>query len=503
MKLAIKFSNDYINVTEQKVGADIRIGKCVRGEMPEGAFQDGIVVNTNLVADALKKLLKEHKIKSRQAILCISGMDILQKEIKIPKSAPRHVRALLKNELVKSDALRGGYLFDYIPREEENSDGLECYSVYLLPAELIRNYEQTMRRAGVTLERVEPVSRSMEKLSQLLELQKRENSTILIDAEQTGIDFMMSGAGVKNVYRNIQIREESIEENVFIVSAIRNLGSNANPSDRVLEQLLENVSKLIQFQSQASRGRVVDQILIYGEMAADDEFVEMVAKRTGIETKRCHLPSILLHHSKDVAAEKGISYSTFGAVCGKVLGEKKQLSFIQLPDEADTMTAKDHIPLAVGLTCLIALSIYYMVTAFGNNFTEASNRELETEIARIEASEEYQRRLTLKEELIKLTAYNDSCRICIDILESTRKFETESFVAVDELVPAGIRIEGYEFEGTKVSFRCTADTQDGPADFARIVKNAEIFQDVEYTGFAAYQDTDGSTRYSFNIECIW
>ena len=111
--------------------------------------------------------------------------------------------------------------------------------------------------------------------------------------------------------------------------------------------------------------------------------------------------------------------------------------------------------------------------------------------------------MTLKEELIKLTAYNDSCRICIDILESTRKFETESFVAVDELVPAGIRIEGYEFEGTKVSFRCTADTQDGPADFARIVKNAEIFQDVEYTGFAAYQDTDGSTRYSFNIECIW
>lgn len=503
MKLAIKFSNDYINVTEQRVGKNIQIGKCVRGDMPEGAFQDGIVVNTNLVADALKKLLKEHRIKSRQAILCISGMDILQKEIKIPKSAPRHVRALLKNELTKTDALRGGYLFDYIPREEENADGLECYSVYLLPSELIRNYEQTMKRAGITLERVEPVSRSMEKLSQILELPKRENSTILIDAERSGIDFMMSGAGVKNVYRNIQIKEESIEENVFIVSAIRNLSSSDNPSDRVIDQLFENVSKLIQFQSQASRGRVVDQILIYGEMAADDQFVEMVEKRTGIETKRCHLPAILLHHSKDMAAEMGISYSNFGAVCGKALGEKKQLSFIQLPEEADTMTAKDRIPLAIGMTCLIALSIYYMVTAFGNNYTEASNREMETQIARIEASEEYQRRLTLKEELIKLTDYNESCKICIDILEGTRKFETDSFVSVDELVLTGIRIEGYEFEGTKVTFRCTADTQDGPADFARIVKNADVFEDVAYTGFAAYQDTDGSTRYSFNIECIW
>lgn len=503
MKLAIKLSNDYINVTEQRVGTDIRIGKCVRGEMPEGAFQDGIVVNTNLVADALKKLLKEHKIKSKQAILCVSGMDIMQKEIRIPKSAPRHVRALLKNELVKMDALRGGYLFDYILREEEKADGLDCYSVYLLPAELVHNYEQTMHRAGITLERVEPVSRSMEKLSQLLELQKRENSTILIDAEHSGIDFMMSGAGVKNVYRNIQTKEDSIEENVFIVSAIRNLGGNENPSERVLDQLIENVSKLIQFQSQASRGRTVDQILIYGEMAADDQFVERIEQRTGIATKRCHLPAMLLHHSKDVAAEMGISYSTFGAVCGKALGEKKQLSFIQLPDEADTMTTKDWIPLVTGLVCLVALSFYYMVTAFGNNFTQASNREMESEIARIEESGEYQRRMTLKEELLVLTDYNESCKTCIEILENTGKFETESFVSVDHLVPSGIRITGYEFDGTKVSFRCIADMQDGPADFARIVKNAAIFQDVEYTGFTAYQDTDGSTRYSFNIECIW
>ena len=113
MNLAIKLSNDYINITEQSVkSGELQIHKCVRGKMPEGAFDNGIVVNTNLVAEAVKKLLKEQKIRSKRAVLCISGVDVIQREIKIPKSAARHVRGLLKNELIKMDALRNSYLFD-------------------------------------------------------------------------------------------------------------------------------------------------------------------------------------------------------------------------------------------------------------------------------------------------------------------------------------------------------------------------------------------------------
>lgn len=494
MNLAIKLSNDYINITEQSVkSGELQIHKCVRGKMPEGAFDNGIVVNTNLVAEAVKKLLKEQKIRSKRAVLCISGVDVIQREIKIPKSAARHVRGLLKNELIKMDALRNSYLFDYIEGEEKEEGELRSYIVYMLPTDLIRNYEQTLKRAGLELERVEPVSRSMEKLFVLLGLEKRENLTILVDAESSSLDIMMSGSGIKNIYKNIQIKEESIEENVFIVSAIQNISGNTDPSERVLNQLTESVSRLTQFQSQNSRGSVVDQILVYGEMAEREDFLEKLAQRTGKTVQCCSMTG------KNIPV--GISYSTFGAVCSKIVGEKKQLSFIKLPDEADTMTLKDQIPLFVGMTCLVVLALYYCVISFGNSRLESKNRSMETEIAKIEASEEYQQKLKLREQLLKLTAYNDSCKVCIDTLENSLRFEAEIFAQVDAIVPEGISISGYEYEGNSIRFLCEASDQDGPAEFAKIVTDSGLFEWVSYTGFSAMTGVDYSTYYSFQIEC--
>lgn len=502
MNLAIKFSNDYINITEQSVkSTGLKIHKCVRGKMPEGAFDNGIVVNTNLLADALKKLLKEQKIRSKRVVLCISGVDVIQREIKIPRSAARHVRKLLKNELVKMDAQRSNYLFDYIEGEENPGEELQSYIVYMLPTELIRNYEQTLRRAGLELERVEPVSRSMEKLSTLLGLDKKEKLTILVDADSSCLDIMMSGSSMKNVYKNIQIKEENIEENVFIVSAIQNISGNTDPSERVLSRLVDAVSRLMQFQSQNSRGGTVDQILVYGEMAEREDFVEKLSKRTGKTVNCCKIEGEKVRYNGVGTLPVGISYSMFGAVCGRMVGEKKQLSFIKLPDEADTMTLKDQIPLLVGMACLVGLALYYCFISFENSRLEIKNRSMETQIATIEESEEYKQKLELRERLLKLTAYNENCAVCIDTLENSPRFEAEIFAQVDALVPEGISITGYEFEGNTVRFLCEAADQDGPAEFARIVTDSDLFEGVSYTGFSAMTGVDYHTYYSFQIEC--
>lgn len=501
MKLAVKFSSDSINIAELKTDSGIHIQKCIRGKMPEGAFLNGIVINTSLVAEALRELLKEHKVLTKKAILCVSGIDIIHKEIKIPKSAKRHIRGLLKNELTRTDTLKKGYLFDFIPGEENGTEELSNYMVYQLPAELIRNYEQTLKRAGLIMERIEPISRSMEKLSLLLGLEKRENLTILVDAESSALDILMTGSGMKSVYRNVQVKEESIEENVFIVSAIQNIAANTDPLERVQDQLVETISRLIQFQSQKSRGRVVDQILVYGGVAEKKGFIEKIGFRTGIRTELCQLPANISRNARTGNQEALMPYSTFGAVCGKLVGEKKQLAFTDLLDEAEVMTLKDRIPLFAGLVCLVAFSVFYAVMATGNNRLEQENEQKTAQIENISNSEEYLRRKTVQEKLTKLVAYNENCKTCISVLEQTEQFSPDSFIRIDALVPEGIAIIGYEYEGNTVRFSCTAANQDGPADFARIVSNAGVFEKVDYTGFSAYREIDSTTYYSFQLEC--
>lgn len=500
MKLAMKFSNDAVTILEYKGGNAIQVSKCVQGKMPEGAFKNGIVVDTGQVADVIRALVKENRLKGKRVSLCVSGMDVIQKKMEIPKSAARHVRGLLKNELTKAETLRNGYLFDYIPMEENTGD-MSAYQTYLLPAELIRNYEQTLKRAGLILESVEPVNRSMEKLSTLLGLEKQEGLTILMDVESSGIDLLMTGADMKSIYRNIQKKEESIEENIFIVSAIQNISESTSAAEQMLDQLGEAVSRLIQFQSQTSRGRVVERILVYGELAEQEEFVAKIGRRTGIQTEHCPLPENGIRFQNGQAPAFGVSFSPLGTICGRMIGESRQLSFMQPTEDAGAMTAKDHIPFLVGLVCLIGFSVYYSVMTMDNNRLEKQNDSRREEIARLEESEEFKRRMSVREELLKLTSYNESCDICIETLEGTKRFSADVFTGVDALVPEGITIYGYELEGNTVRFLCSARDQDGPAEFARIVTDAELFEEVAYTGFSAYQEADGSTHYSFRLEC--
>lgn len=500
MKLAVKFSDDFIQVMEWQMRGGIQVRRCARGKMPDGAFQNGIVVNTGQVADALKSLLKENGIRSRKVRLCVGGMEVINKEVKIPKSAKRHVRRLIKNELIRMDALRGGYFFDYIPAEEQEEE-LAGYNVYLVPAELIQNYEQTVKRAGLVLERVEPVSRSLEKTAKLMELDGREEMTILIDAEENEADVLLAGAGTKSVYRNLHIKEETMEENVFIVSSFQNLTGSNEPEEQLLEKLSELISKLIQFQSQNSRGRKVQRILVYGSMAAREGFLEELQRRTGIGVQLCILPERLFSASDSCLAKEQVSYTMAGTVCGGLIGEKKQLSFQQNQEDAEKLSMKNQIFFVAGLAVLVATSVYYAVTAVENNRQEKENRRMESEIARLEQSEEYQRKLELRERIMKLVSYNENSEHCIQILEGTKRFETELLKGVDKLVVPGIALEGYGYENNTVSFYCTAGEQDGPADFARIVSDAGIFGKVDYTGFTAYQDMNYVTHYSFVLKC--
>lgn len=502
MKLSVRLSNDSITILEYRVGNRVQVSGFVQGRMPDGAFKNGIVVDTALVAEALRELLKTSHIKGKQVSLCVSGLDVIQKRLEIPKSAARHVRGLLKNELMKTDALRGGYLFDYIPLEEETGEeGFAAYQTYLLPTELLRNYEQTLKRAGLKLESVEPVGRSMEKLAALFGIEKKKELTILIDAEPSGIDLLMTGAGMKSIYRNVQKKEESIEENIFIVSAIQKVTDSSSPGEQMLEQLTEVVSRLIQFQSQNSRGQGVEQILVYGELASDENFVGGIERRTGIRAAHCRMPEEYLSLKGSGKLQTGLSFSPLGTICGKLVGETKQLRFEVPAEESGAMTFKDHLPFVAGLAALTGFAVYYAVMTMGNNYLEARNERQKEEIARLEQSEEFKRRMEVREELLKLNSYNESCDICIETLEGTRRFTTDAFTEVDKLVPPGITIYGYELEGNVVRFYCFAQSQDGPAEFARIVTDAELFGEVSYTGFEAYREVDGSTSYSFRLEC--
>lgn len=503
MELTIELANKYIEITEKKVSSGrLIIHQYVRGKMPEGAFLNGIVVNTNAVADKIKELLKEKQIRSKFAVLCVSGMDVIRKDISVPKGSEKHVRGMLENELHKTDILKKGYLFDYIPDESEGEKGLSNYQIYMLPEDLIGNYQTTFKRAGLRLVRVVPVVRGMEVLARLNGLRKRRELTILASVEATHINLLMTGEGIKNIHRMIEVKEEdTIEDNVFIVSAVRQIQDTTTPEHRVMESLIENISKLVQFGSQTYKGREIGQIQIYGEMAEKKEFLEELEQKSGIPVQRCEAISNRVIFKNNSLERDFWGYNGLCMTVIKTKGWEKELSFVNIPGSAGYVSAKDWMPTFIGVGCILILSLTYCFTVFSNSRKENSIESLRREIEEIETQEQYLQKAELEQHLAELATYNENCKICIELIENKERMKPELFSEVDKLVPTNVTIQSYGYENNTVIFKCISGYQEGPADFAKIVTDTNLFESVKYTGFQAYQDIDGATYYNFQLEC--
>lgn len=504
MELTMELNNDCIDIMEYHISHKrMKISRHIRGEMPEGAFENGVIVDTNGVAMAIRDMIKENQIRGQKAVLAVSSPETIRKELKIPKSPARHIRGLIGNELNKLEMQGNGYVFDYVPfdwKEEEGEDKFQWYQVFLLPSDLVQNYKTTLKRAGLILTRIEPVYDCMENLAGLMGLKDRKDMTILVSAEETDINLLMVGSGIKSMHRNIQIKEEGIEENIFIVSAVQQIQNLINTDERAVESIVEGISKLVQFKSQVHKGRHIEQVLVYGSLLQKEGFLEALSSRIQIQTQACRQPS-QIQFSPGEQKTPLYSYNSIGACSPVLSGVKKTLSFLNLPGDAEYISVKDQIPVFIGLGCVLAISVFYAATVMGNWQMQKETAVCQQESREIEGQEEYQRRVKVKEELLGLMDYNSNCDLCIETLEQSKRFESQLFSSVDALLPKGITMEGYHYENQTASYQCVAAEQDGPAKFARIVTDSRLFENVFYTGFNAYEGPEGGIYYSFVLEC--
>lgn len=502
MELMIELTNHNIEIMEYKLKkGKMIINKKVSANMPQGVLEKGIIVNMSAVVQQIKQLLKEHQIRTKIATLCVNEMDIIKNEITVPKGNHKQTRGLIEMELKRSDNFEKGFVFDFVlSRYQEDIENMLTYTVYLLHEDLIKIYETTLARAGLILEAIVPVSHSMERMSELLKLKKKSGLTILISAEEDGINLLLVGEGIKEIHRSLDMNESNIAtENIFILSSIPAIQTSKDGIGRVVDGIGESVSKLVQFRSQTSVDSEVERILIYGPLAKEEGFIERVEERCGIPSFLCELPKEKVKLSSGIKNDS-LRYNGIGAKCGIMEGIKREVSFFYLSGSKLESTIKEYAILLTGVAAILILTISYAFIGVANNNIERENKALEKEIAAIEIQEEYQRKKALQEEINTLIEYNNNSRMCIEIMQQNVRFEASEFSKIDRLLPSTMSISSYTFNGNIV-LQCLADDQDGPADLARILTNAGIFEEVKYTGFTTTQEIDGVTRYSFQLEC--
>lgn len=506
MILSIEFTSEYIYLAETSTsGETIKIGTHVKVPMPDGAYVNGIVSNTAAVAAAISSAVKENHIRSKKVTVLVSGMDLMQREFSVPAGKSKQTNVMVEHELERMGLMRPEYIFDYCASIDFEQENMQNIHAYLLQKALVQNYETTIRRAGLIPYRMELTNIAMECLMLALSLDEKSEMSILCCAEKDQIVFLFGGNESKLVYRFVQIRkEDAIEESAFIVSAVQTIMSPNDPTEKVLESVIENVSKLAQFHMQKSGDVKIGQILMFGGMAGNDKLLDQIETATGIETRRCELPDCVNGAGLEDSHE---FLNIVGASAGmlKDIGDDKNVNFFEVlrcKSKKQGVTRKDLIPLTTGLLIICCATLFYPIISGQNTKLEEAIAADQQYMDQADKQKAYNDQLKIKEYTSGLRTYNETCDEYIEIIQGARRLEAADIRKISGIAGDSIVIKTFSFSDSTLRIACEATSRDGAASFAKKLTDANIFTDVVYQGFTEGKNAEGNTAYVFNIECI-
>ncbi len=162
--LGIDVRHGKLSLSLMKGGA---INKTVWCDIPGNIVDDNKIMSDTLFSEFLKDKMKENGIKAKKASYVLADTDLLIRGFDMPEMADDQLKLNIPFEF--SDYIYGDikdYIFDFIKRKngQEETSGKTSLIAYAVPIENVRKISNTLRMAGLKLERAVPETLAFETL---------------------------------------------------------------------------------------------------------------------------------------------------------------------------------------------------------------------------------------------------------------------------------------------------------------------------------------------------
>ncbi|MEM6445794.1 MAG: type IV pilus assembly protein PilM [Cyanobacteria bacterium J06642_2] len=298
--LGVELSPEEIAVAQVKQqGSGIKLEQYATIAMPEGAMEEGRILDPDLVGMTLTELLEDRKIKPGPVASAIPGREVIVRLLKLSADLSdgdlRQVVLQQEAELyIPFD--RDAADIDYqILGVEADEDGTPQREVLLVatPKEVVDNYLEALRAANLQPRCIEPASFSiLRSIQSQLPLSRQEAvAVVAINYESTEINIVV--AGVPQFTRTIAMGTLQMQD--VLGQALNTPASSTGPllqslklpivrADdsamgeiqsgsssaagtavaRVLTELAEEIQRSIDFYANQENSATVSQILLAG-----------------------------------------------------------------------------------------------------------------------------------------------------------------------------------------------------------------------------------------------
>jgi type IV pilus assembly protein PilM len=332
--VGIELTPEKVNLAHlKKQGTSLKLEALASVELPEGVYEEGQILDSAAMADAIQTVLTESKIKVKQATTAIPGRAITR-VIPVPAE-------LDDNELREMVLNQEASLYLPFPREEADvdyqkldyfvdEDGIEKVRVLLVAVrkDLTDPYIEVFQQAGLMLNVLETSSFALIRTirEQLRQFTPQEAAAVVdIEFENTEISIVVDG--VPHFSRTVPIgtfqiqsalsramnlppsrNTELLQGMTVPIQTMDTVGApqmgNTNPGTtamlRVLGELSDELRRSIDFYLNQGENMEVAQLLLAGPGASIGQLDEFLAQRLSLPASQIDPISAL---SLDVAED--------------------------------------------------------------------------------------------------------------------------------------------------------------------------------------------------------
>jgi type IV pilus assembly protein PilM len=241
--------------------------------LPENAIQNNMVVNSQPVVDAIRRLIQENGVKSKQVISAVPGRAVIMKKVQMPKQESAELEANIEFEAqnIIPDSLQNVNLDYQVVHEADDGNKMDVLLV-AVKKEIINSYTDAIEEAGLIPSIMDVDYFALENMYEANYGAETENGVVAlihIGAQYTSITLLQNGISIftgdlslgGSYFTDMLARELSLE--VEAAEAFKTTGKLDGNKQGVFEATLRSTSEEL-------ADEVRRTVSLYGAVPSED-----------------------------------------------------------------------------------------------------------------------------------------------------------------------------------------------------------------------------------------
>ncbi len=484
--VGVDITTDYIRAVEiEKTGERYGIRNAGMVSTPEGAVEDGRIIDTKAVAGRLRQLFRERQFSTSRAVTAIRGNGVVSRIITLPSMPHERLRVIVEKEVNRYVLFNNlDKVVSYYPLEEYDEFERRKIAILLAVAQksVAQPVYQTFKDAKLSLQLIDFSTFSI--LRELINSkpEAKDNNCLSLIIDHHGALMNIFNNGILHFSRQICPEDSTVDSEAF--------------TERLISELLLAVQY---YQTDFMRGGQIEKIIVTSSLLSGQDIFDSI--RQNIED----IP-VELH---DPIAAYGIGSSsippevadTINCEYATAIGLALHGQEIELPpyhidfmpvEVAESRIFNEHIRLFMIALAVIILVYAGLVTKVRLDIKDLARQEKLLEISQQTNNNKLKNLQNRKSQVLERNPI------------ATNRAITDNWLPLFELVkkdtPQKVQLNSMSIdpETSKVEFIGIADSNPSIFYFVSALKNSGQFSNVEL-GPRNVTDVFGAQMVSFVI----